>query len=198
MRIGKHKEEASKKSKARILKAASKTFVEKGFAGTSLADIAKKLGINQSLIYHYFENKSALWESVKSEKLKDYHEKHYIFLEPGQGLLFFLKYYLSSGYKYFRYNPDTVRILSWESLEKREGASSVPLPEQSHLITTIKELQTKGEIRRTLDPLVAALMLDNAIRGPFFDDYAALDKHPDLEDKYIALVIHCLMRALQP
>ena len=43
--------------KREILRAASRAFARKGFAGTRVGDIAKEAGIAYGLIYHYFENK---------------------------------------------------------------------------------------------------------------------------------------------
>lgn len=51
-----------------ILQGALKTFSEKGYFGSSNKDIAQTAGINSTaLIYHYFENKQALFEAVIEE-----------------------------------------------------------------------------------------------------------------------------------
>ena len=43
-----------------ILRVASVQFEERGYAGTSLADIAIELGISNNALYHYFKNKEEL------------------------------------------------------------------------------------------------------------------------------------------
>ncbi len=50
--------------KREILRAASRAFARKGFAGTRVGDIAKEAGIAYGLIYHYFENKDAILRSI--------------------------------------------------------------------------------------------------------------------------------------
>lgn len=51
-----------------ILLGALKIFSEKGYLGSSNKDIAQAAGINSAaLIYHYFENKQALFEAVIEE-----------------------------------------------------------------------------------------------------------------------------------
>ena len=47
-----------------ILNAARDLFVKKGFAGTSISEIAKQAKVNQSLIYHHYANKESLWTAV--------------------------------------------------------------------------------------------------------------------------------------
>lgn len=47
-----------------LLEAAAELFSEKGFYGTSIRDIARKLGVSLSVIYHHFENKEGLWSAI--------------------------------------------------------------------------------------------------------------------------------------
>jgi len=47
-----------------ILEAALALFVEKGFAGTRLDDVAARAGLSKAAIYLYFEDKMALFQGV--------------------------------------------------------------------------------------------------------------------------------------
>src|SRR5437867_13406988 len=47
-----------------ILDAALALFVEKGFAGTRLDDVAERAGLSKAAIYLYFEDKTALFQGV--------------------------------------------------------------------------------------------------------------------------------------
>jgi len=47
-----------------ILEAALVLFVEKGFAGTRLDDVAARAGLSKAAIYLYFEDKTALFQGV--------------------------------------------------------------------------------------------------------------------------------------
>lgn len=60
MRITKEPEER----KQEILDAAMRTFYEKGYEKTSIADIAKALGVAQGLCYRYFPSKEALFDNA--------------------------------------------------------------------------------------------------------------------------------------
>lgn len=46
--------------KLRLLKAAAECFNEKGFSGTSLKDVAKKLNLTDAALYYYVKNKEEL------------------------------------------------------------------------------------------------------------------------------------------
>lgn len=48
----------------RILDAAEALFAARGFAGTSVRDIANAVGLNPASLYNHFDNKEALYEAV--------------------------------------------------------------------------------------------------------------------------------------
>lgn len=51
-----------------LLDASLRVFVEKGFDGASMKDIATAAGVTQGLLYHYFEGKDALLETLLRER----------------------------------------------------------------------------------------------------------------------------------
>src|SRR5262245_18903 len=50
-----------------ILDAASKLFIEKGFGGTNMNDIADTLGVTRTAVYYYFPSKESLLEALTEE-----------------------------------------------------------------------------------------------------------------------------------
>lgn len=49
-----------------ILEAASRLFIERGFPGTSMSDIAEAMGVTRTAIYYYFRNKEAILNALTS------------------------------------------------------------------------------------------------------------------------------------
>ena len=43
-----------------ILQAATRLFIERGFDGTSMGDIAEALGVTRTAVYYYYKNKQAI------------------------------------------------------------------------------------------------------------------------------------------
>lgn len=82
------KEEQYELRKWQILDVALRHFIQYGFHGTSTRKIAEEVGISSGLMFHYFPNKTALYESlveIGCEKLT---------IEMGEGespLIFFEK-----------------------------------------------------------------------------------------------------------
>ncbi|WP_407527874.1 TetR/AcrR family transcriptional regulator [Methylobacterium oryzisoli] len=52
------------RTRASILQAATEAFTARGFAGTSIDDIAVRAGVNRRMLYHYFGSKRGLWLAV--------------------------------------------------------------------------------------------------------------------------------------
>lgn len=57
------------KSRTALLTAAEKLFAEKGFAATSIRDIARESGLNLSLISYYFGSKEQLFAALMEERV---------------------------------------------------------------------------------------------------------------------------------
>jgi TetR/AcrR family transcriptional repressor of nem operon len=54
----------SEQTRQRIVQATAELFVRKGFAGTSIADIAEATDLTKGALYHHFSSKSALFFAV--------------------------------------------------------------------------------------------------------------------------------------
>jgi AcrR family transcriptional regulator len=65
---------------AELMAAALELFVEKGFAGTRLDDVAARAGVSKGTLYLYFDSKEALFKSVIQEGIVP-------ILEHGAGLI---------------------------------------------------------------------------------------------------------------
>ena len=56
--------EVPDEARADLLSAAAKAFAERGFAATSIDDVARRLGATKGLVYHYYRSKSDLFFDV--------------------------------------------------------------------------------------------------------------------------------------
>src|SRR2546426_11912650 len=55
------------RTRQRILRAARREFVAKGFAGARVDAIARAASVNKRMLYHYFGNKEALFRAILRE-----------------------------------------------------------------------------------------------------------------------------------
>jgi len=61
---------ATKAAPQQVLDAAATCFMEKGYAGTSLDDVARHMGATKGRIYHYFSSKSELLHAVRKRAME--------------------------------------------------------------------------------------------------------------------------------
>ncbi len=126
------------KTRQEILEAAANVFIEKGYEGASISDIASQKGLNQSLIYHYFKDKKALWRAVKDSILADY-----LALEKGEPTVSLVR-----QLAYLAEHPDVLRLVLWQQLEEKV------------------ELFSKPEAPAGHDPELFALFFNSLLYGP--------------------------------
>jgi AcrR family transcriptional regulator len=55
------------RTRERLLRAARREFVAKGFAGARVDAIARAASVNKRMLYHYFGDKEALYRAVLRE-----------------------------------------------------------------------------------------------------------------------------------
>lgn len=133
----------------RILEVAEELFLEKGFRGTSMLEVAERAGVAKSLIYHHFESKQALWEAM----IRRYHESSGIIAKlyeclsgPPESLLEMI-----AGergfFGFLRDNPGLVRLMAWLDLD-REFTPSFPDREmRMKVLERLRQLRDEGHIR---------------------------------------------------
>jgi len=150
-----------------LLKAATKVFARKGYHATRIADIATEAGVAYGLVYHYFKNKDEILGSL---------------FEDNWATLVRATQNLSAGQASFaqkldtvvgvlieayRLVPDVVTVLVVEIArspmaldDKRVGGFRKGFQALADLII---EGQRNGEVRKGIDPLLAAYCLFGAM-----------------------------------
>ncbi|MBP2391752.1 TetR/AcrR family transcriptional regulator [Aeromicrobium fastidiosum] len=61
--------EQAKRTKQAVLNTARQLFADRGFAGTSLQDIADAMGVQKANVYYYFKTKAAILHALLDERV---------------------------------------------------------------------------------------------------------------------------------
>ena len=139
-----------------ILDAARTGFAERGYAGASIGDIARAVGIAKASVLHHFPNKDELYTAVFERLLAEWFVKidEAVDVEPPvTGWLQFDRG-LTAGFEFFAENPDLVRLVRREALDGSHfgvdlGATLRPMFEQA---VGFLERQIKEGTFRDHDP----------------------------------------------
>lgn len=110
------RENRSEASRARILKAATEIFAQKGPEGSRVDEIAEKAGINKRMLYHYFGSKEDLYVEVlrtNYHKIFALGKKAFILGDnPKENVTRAVRAY----FYFLAENEEFVRLTSWEAL----------------------------------------------------------------------------------
>lgn len=101
------------KTKNRIVQAAKKHFIEKGYKSSIMQDIAEEVSIDRRTIYRYFESKDALISCIMADLYKDYllYINSINFDECGKAIDKIEKYF-NANYIFLVENPSLIKIIS--------------------------------------------------------------------------------------
>lgn len=147
-----------------ILSAATDEFAEKGLFGARVEEIASRTSSSKHMIYYYFGSKDGLYKAVleraytgfrKAETIVDYDT-----LDPVTALTTLVE----STFDAHINNPDTIRILMSENLDRGRHAKEIDHSGQRLIVmdTTQKILQRgadAGIFRSDIDALNFHLMI---------------------------------------
>lgn len=138
----------AKRTQQKILDAAAREFTQKGFAGTTLADIARRAKMSKQLVAHHFKTKEKLFAAVLDHKYRPLIEE----VEPAPVKPVDI---IADRFRRRAKYGDYIRFLTWEAASGR-GAAGVPakLARQKRidsLRASLKKMQDAGDIPAELD-----------------------------------------------
>ncbi|MDI6654030.1 TetR/AcrR family transcriptional regulator [Gluconobacter japonicus] len=146
-------------TKGRILDAAKKEFARNGLEGARVDAIALEANANKRMIYHYFESKEKLFQTVLENAYFDIRESEKKLeldsLDPREALERLVRF----TWNYYIQNPEFISLVNSENLaQARHLKTSEPVKIVSRrfvgLVDTIlKRGVTEGIFRSGIDPV---------------------------------------------
>lgn len=201
MKPKKNQRPSAEDTRHKILKAARKLFMSKGFTATSMSQIAELANVNQSLISHHFDDKEGLWQSVKEDVVGTPLLSKRLNQEPksvkeflGEAINFRLELYSNC--------PDLERLVSWERLEKSITAKTMvdPLshkPFVDNWLHPIQYLIDHGKIKKNLPAeliFIWVIMSTNAI---VMDELSYFKNNAGYKEIYIEMILDGILAKIE-
>jgi len=157
--------QAVEDKRRQLLDAAVRVFARKGFHASRVGDIAEEAGVAHGLLYHYFDSKDQLLETVFHENWSVLLDRIRNVEETDEPAVEQLRHVALIVLRTWRHQPDVVRVVI------REIARSPEIQEQiGELVQPIASIQRiiqrgqeRGELRADIDPEFAAAIFYGGI-----------------------------------
>ena len=172
------KRRGAEASKERVVAAADKLFVEKGYSGASMNEIAKAAKVNKSLIYHHFASKDELWNEVLFRHMDGFFQmQRDLFSDPQQYSADYFKDIIRSIFQYLKEHPDSTRIFQWSNLESRHlKESKIEKAEQWIYFQVMFENIRRGQDAESLRNDIPSVHILNMLLGMVFYWFQAKER----------------------
>lgn len=144
----------SDNTEQKIIKAAKSLFIEKGFAETSMSDIAAKVGINRPGLHYYFRTKDKMFEAVFGDIVSSIVPKVFdILVRQDQSISSRIEEIVNAYYSLFRANPRLpmfiIREMNRDSAFLIKTAARLNVPEKlSVVVNSLQEEMDSGKLKQ--------------------------------------------------
>ena len=186
------RKESAENTKRRLLKIAQRHFLERGYHGVSLEDMADEAGVTRGALYHHFQSKLGLFKSVYEETQNDVTEQIEASCiqseEPWEQLILGCKGFIDGAIKQENARImliDAPNVLVWNDWRKTDKEAS-----ESLLAEHVAFLNERGYLK----PIPVALIV-SAISGALNELAICLVNNPELaeKDEFITNTINNLL-----
>lgn len=148
-------------SKEKIIAAAWQVFVDKGYDGARMQEIADLAGINKAMIYYYYKSKDELFEGIISDTFQRFFTGFFEMMDlKSTGVTEFIPAFVDAHIDFLAQNPNLPKLLVREIHGSNPAIQRVLHHFFSELISElstkilikIEEAGKRGEIR-SVDPM---------------------------------------------
>jgi TetR/AcrR family transcriptional regulator, cholesterol catabolism regulator len=174
-----------------LTRAAARLFAEKGYHGTSTADLAEAMGVQKGSLYAHIESKADLLWEVAREGAAAFHAALDAVPEDGP-VVDRIRAALRGHLRVVAEQLDiaTVFVREWRYLqgERREQFVGERRRYEERLRALFREGRERGELRTDLDDGAAALLALSAVNWAYTWLRPGADTDP-LADRFTALLL---------
>ncbi len=191
----------------RIENAARRLFASRGYAGTSMAEIAAAAGVSKATVFHHYRSKRELYEALLGDALAGFREQLIPLLDTREDVQRSLRDFSAAHVERLMRMQGTMRLIAREMLSGTNSSGELFAGGEmqrnfSLLVEELRRGQARGTVRADIDPGLAVFLLLSA-NWFLFQSSALLRRNPDLAvtgstDDYAAELARLLYLGLAP
>ena len=167
---GKNGRRRGKDTREKILSVATRLFARKGFAGTSMDEIADEVGIKKASLYHHFSSKHEIYDElvkrVLSEIMQMFKKSFYSddIIDDARNFMKEVSFFVAK-------NDDYLKILVREVLDENIPIRELSVKYLPDLLSAGAEILEKGKkkgvFRRNIDPIHLSITITGSVLAFF-------------------------------
>jgi TetR/AcrR family transcriptional regulator len=192
---------------ARILAAAQQLFARKGFAATSIQEIAEAAGVSKSNVFHHYKSKEELYIAVIRCACTEAGARAVESLDGPDPFSLRLQRMMTADIEFMFEQPERAQLVLREIMntgpdDPDQPAPSVLRANSAELVATIRAAQQAGEIRADVDPAAVAFLFLAA--NKFYFQARNVIRHlPEVDfaddhHRYVAKVADLVLKGVLP
>jgi TetR/AcrR family transcriptional regulator len=181
-----------------VLDAAERLFAERGFAGTSVRDLAAASGVSHPLIQHHFGTKEELYAAVLRRCAEEYAARFPDVVGVTDRPVD-LRTEMTRIFTCLRQNGPLLRMIGWARLEGRQELVTGGEELRQALILRVEASQRLGLVRDDIDANILVTMME-ALLFYWVENRERVDKCPsdESDDAYLEMAVALLERGFAP
>ena len=156
----------SELTREKLLEVAEEQFAERGFFGARVDEIAEAANINKRMLYAHFGSKEGLYSAVLLKTYERLAQCERQFIVIGLDPVISIRNIVFVSFKFLSENPNFVRMLLWENLNKgravpKDALVKLKEPTIDYMRRQIRRGKVMGLFREDADEYHTVLSLMN-------------------------------------
>jgi TetR/AcrR family transcriptional regulator, fatty acid metabolism regulator protein len=180
-----------------ILDAAVRVFARQGFHGCRVSDVADEAQVAYGLVYHYFDSKDEILDTVFLERwglMLEVIEQVDAGEEPARAKLEAIASFIVDSY---RHDPDVMKVIVVEVTRAANSFGRTHLAKireaYAGIARIVRKAQESGQLKRTVSPEFAAMAfygtIEQVLTGWIFDVVEAEEAEFDRAKRFVVETI---------
>jgi TetR/AcrR family transcriptional regulator len=154
----------------KIIEAARRVFISKGFSGCSSREIAKEAGMNVALVNYYFRSKSLLFQLIFHAAMDDFMLSMLDVFRTDLGLESKIRIFIEREYDFLSKHPEIpgfiINELTRTECEFDHKADLLVKIQETGVFQQVLEAQQNGQMRK-IDLVSISLLIMSNCQYPF-------------------------------
>ena len=183
--------------RAQLVGCAVDALVEQGFAGTSIAEVARRAGVSKGVVTYHFPSKGDLLGEVVASLYREAGEQIAHATGGSDSVIGELTAYIRSNLAFVAGNPRHVRAVMEVAANLRPSAPEADDPLAGHLRELVERGQASGEFAKVVDAGVLAVTIRASIDAAAARAACDPTADPTAHAEHLVTIVRHALRAAE-